>query len=284
MKKNSPIYITWLSVFFNIFLFIIKLWAGLISGSVALLADAWHTLSDSVSSLAVFIGIKVAKKPADKNHPYGHGRAEVIASLVVGILLAVVGFNFLVESIVRLRSHEVAYYGNIAIIVTIISIVVKEIMARYSIYVGKFFNYNSLVADGWHHRIDSISSIIILLGIFLGNYFWWIDGVLGILISLFIFYTTWYIMRDSLSVLIGKGIDKSLKEKVKGYGKLVIEDIDLKPHHFKIHHYGNHTELSFHIVLPGNYSLYKAHDIAKMYEDMVEEELGMVVTIHVDAE
>lgn len=282
-QSKLPSVITWFSIILNSALFGLKFWAGVVSNSVALLADAWHTLSDSISSLAVLIGIRYSQAPADKNHPYGHGRAELIASIVVGVLLAVVGFNFLVESIVKFQEKSEGVFGPVAIWVTLTSIVIKEVMARYSLRVGKRFRFNSLIADGWHHRSDAVSSVIILVGIFLGNKIWWIDSFLGFLVSFFIFYTTYEIMKDSVSLLLGEGIDKETEKEVIRYGESIINNLPLYPHHFKIHRYGNHTELTFHIMLPGNYSLKQAHSIASRYEEVVELKMGINVTIHVDS-
>jgi cation diffusion facilitator family transporter len=284
LKSKTPILITWLSIFLNALLFVLKFWAGMVSNSVALIADAWHTLSDSISSFAVLIGLKYALQPADKTHPYGHGRAELIASLVVGVLLAVVGFNFLVESIVKFQERATFTYGPIAIWVTVASIIIKEVMARYSLLVGNKFNYNSLKADGWHHRSDAISSVVILGGIFLGKDIWWIDSVLGLMVSILIFYTTWGIMKDSISILLGEGLDLDKQQKIIKMGSQVEPLLDLDPHLFKVHYYGNHTELTFHIRLPGDLSLEKAHDIASRYELLVEDNFNLTVTIHVDAD
>ncbi len=281
-KSSKPIIATWASIIINIVLFVFKFWAGVVSNSVAIIADAWHTLSDSISSLAVLLGLKFAESPADKTHPYGHGRAELIASIVVGVLLAVVGFNFLFESIIKLKEKPVVIYGPLAVWVTVASVVIKEIMARYSLIIGKKFRFNSLVADGWHHRSDAVSSLIILAGIFFGGKIWWIDSVLGIMVSLFIFYTTYEILKDSVSILLGEGIDKSTEVKIMEYGVKVGGTLNLQPHHFKIHNYGNHSELTFHIILPGEYSLEQAHIIASNYEKIVEEEMNLSVTIHVD--
>ena len=146
MKNQTGERATIFSLLLNIVLFGIKFWAGIVSNSVALIADAWHTLSDSISSVAVLIGLKVSSQPADKKHPYGHGRAEIISAVVVGVLLAVVGFNFLIESILRLRGHEEVHYGTVAIVVTIISIVVKEGMAQYSVIIGKKSKSKALIA------------------------------------------------------------------------------------------------------------------------------------------
>ncbi|MCW3806988.1 cation diffusion facilitator family transporter [Plebeiibacterium marinum] len=281
-KFKIGIIISWLSILLNILLFFLKFWAGIVSHSVALVADAWHTLTDSISSVAVLVGIKVSSKPADQEHPFGHGRAELMATIFVGILLALVGANFTYESVIKLRSHEAFEYGNFAIIVTLISIVVKEAMAQYSIYYGKKSNAKSLIADGWHHRSDAFSSIIILGGLFLGHYFWWIDGVLGLVVSLLIFYTTYKILKESLSIFLGEKIDEELKESIQDIGINEFKR-DLDPHHFLIHQYGHHAELTFHISLPGAMSLTEAHTIASKYEILVKQVHNIGVTIHIDS-
>ncbi len=282
MKNETGILATYGSIVLNVFLFAIKMWAGVVSGSIAIIADAWHTLSDSISSIAVLIGLKISAKPADSNHPYGHGRAELISSLVIGILLAVIGFNFLMESIVKLRSHEEVIFGNLAIIVTIISAVVKEIMAQYSIIIGKKTKSKSMVADGWHHRSDAISSLIILVGIFIGKYYWWVDGVLGIIVSFLLFYTTYSIMKENISILLGESIDEELRNDIVSMAPEV-SDFDIMPHHFLVHHYGNHTELTFHIRLPGRLSLDEAHVIGTKYEIIIKERHNIQATVHIDA-
>lgn len=282
MNFKKGIIVTWVSIVLNIGLFAIKYWAGIVSHSVALVADAWHTLFDSVSSLAVLLGFKFSNMPADQRHPYGHGRAELIASLIVGILLAVVGFNFLADSIIKFKEQAAFNFKPLAIWVTVISIVVKEAMARYSIYVGKNIHSNSLKADGWHHRSDAISSLVILIGIFIGSKIWWMDSVLGIFVSFMIFYTTYEIMKDTISVLLGENIEKEMKDEIESIGLNIRNNLFLDPHDFKIHHYGNHSELVFHIRLPGDYSLAKAHAIASEYEALIEDKYSLEVTIHIE--
>ncbi len=281
-KLNIGLIVSWISIILNILLFIAKFWVGLIYNSVALIADAWHTLTDSISSFAVLVGIKVSLKPADDDHPFGHGRAELIATIFVGILLAIVGANFTYESILKLTSKESVAYGNLAIIVTAGSILIKEIMAQYSIYFGKKTKSTSLVADGWHHRSDAISSIIILVGIFIGKYFWWIDGVLGLIVSGLIFYTTFNILKGALSLFLGEKIDEELKENIEKLGYETFNK-DLDPHHFLLHKYGHHSELTFHISLPGRMSLTEAHNIATKYENVIKEKFKIGVTIHIDS-
>ncbi|SMO58567.1 cation diffusion facilitator family transporter [Saccharicrinis carchari] len=281
-NTNIGLILSWLSIFLNIVLFAVKFWVGILYNSVALVADAWHTLTDSISSFAVMIGIKISLKPADEDHPFGHGRAELIATIFVGILLAIVAANFTYESILKLISHQSVDYGKWAIIVTLISIVVKEGMAQYSIRSGKKMESKALIADGWHHRSDAISSIIILIGIYLGKYFWWIDGALGLVVSGLIFYTTYKILKEALSLFLGEKIDENLKESIREIGfKTFTRNLDA--HHFLIHRYGHHSELTFHISLPGTMSLSEAHDLATQYENKVKEKYSIGVTIHIDS-
>ncbi len=281
-KFKIGLIVSWISIILNIALFIIKFWVGVLFHSVALIADAWHTLTDSISSLAVLIGLKVSSKPADEEHPFGHGRAELIATIFVGILLALVGANFTYESILKLKLHESVQYGSSAIVVTVISIIVKEIMARYSIYYGKITKSKSLDADGWHHRSDAFSSVIILIGIFVGEYFWWVDGVLGLIVSLLIFYTTYSILKESLSIFLGEKINDELRQSIHDISYDIFNK-DLDPHHFLIHHYGHHSELTFHITLPGMMSLTEAHSMATKYERAVRDIHNINVTIHIDS-
>ena len=136
-----------ISTILNILLFGLKYWVGIQTFSVAIVADAWHTLSDSLTSVIVIIGFKVSSKPADKEHPFGHGRAELISSVIIGTLLIIVGFNFLVESIHRFINYQSANYQNLAVIMFIISTIIKEGLAQFSIRAGKKINSYSLIAD-----------------------------------------------------------------------------------------------------------------------------------------
>ncbi len=174
----------WMSIIGNILLFGLKYWAGIVTGSLALIADAWHTLSDSISSVIVLIGGRISRKPADDDHPFGHGRAEHISAIIIGVILAVIAFEFVVSAVGKFGKHEKTVFGTFAWVATIISIVVKEAMAQYAFWAAKKTNSTILKADGWHHRTDALSSVIILIGIAVGSYFWWTDAVLSFLVAL----------------------------------------------------------------------------------------------------
>ena len=271
----------WISIGINGFLFVLKYWAGTATGSVAILADAWHTLSDSLSSVFVLVGARVSSKPPDKKHPYGHGRAELIASVFIAVLLGFISYDFIKESVLKLISREEVAFGTVAIVVMIVSIVLKEALAQYAFWAGRKADSNSLNADGWHHRTDAISSILILIGIFLGKYFWWIDGVLGIVVAIMILYAAYKILRDSISRLIGEAPHPELSKKLAG-SAAKITPLDLNIHHIHLHTYGRHKELTFHIRLPEQMSVAKSHELAEKIERQIFDDHGMVTTIHVE--
>ena len=273
----------WISIFGNIALFVLKMWAGLVSGSIAIIADAWHTLSDSLTSIVVLVGIRVSAKPADKEHPFGHGRAELIAAMIIGVLLSVVAFNFVVEGVLRLRTQQPAHYGTFAIVATIISIVVKEAMAQYAFWVAKETGARSIRADAWHHRSDAISSVVILAGIFLGRHVWWIDGVLGLIVAALIFYAAYDILRDAVHIMMGEVPDKELIDFIEATCKKE-STLNMKPHHIHLHRYGEHIEMTMHIKLPDDMPLLDAHEIASRVEDRLLEEKGISSTIHMEPE
>jgi cation diffusion facilitator family transporter len=266
----------------NIALFAFKLWAGILTGSVAIVADAWHTLSDSLSSLILLFGLYIAYKPADKEHPYGHGRAEIISSLVLGLILVLISINFLYESVTNIIARETVEYNLFAIVITAISIISKEIMAQISFAAAKNEKFSSLKADGLHHRSDALTSVVILAGIFFGTFIWWIDGALGIFVSLMILILAYQVIRDSLSPLLGEKPDEAVLERVNEIGREIYLN-DMYLHHFHIHRYGNHTELTFHIKLPGNISLEDANKITSVFIKRIKDDLNIFATIYIDA-
>jgi len=258
-----------------------KYWVGIISGSIAIIADAWHTLSDSISSIILLIGAKWTTKPADKEHPFGHGRAELIAALIIGVILAIIAFNFLMESITRIRYHKSTIFGTTAIWVMLVSIFLKEGITQYALWAAKKTGYKSLKADAWHHRSDALASGLILLGIFLAPYFWWMDGVLGIMVALLIFYVVYDILKETINPLLGEVPSEKIVVQIKEICNKKTH-IPVNMHHFHIHNYGQHTEITFHIRLSGTLTLEESHHIASEMESAIREELNMEATIHME--
>ena len=269
----------WMSIIGNILLFGLKYWAGIVTGSLALIADAWHTMSDSISSVIVLVGGRISRKPADDDHPFGHGRAEHIAAIIIGVILAIVAFDFVVEAVKKFGAQERTVFGTFAWVATIVSIIVKEGMAQYAFWAAKKTSSSILKADGWHHRTDALSSVIILIGIAVGSYFWWTDAVLSFLVALMIGYASYEILSKDMTSLLGESPSEDLLLAIRKTAQAAcIEPIYL--HHINIHNYGNHTEMSCHIKLPPEMPLNEAHAICTKVEEAIYNEFGYISTVH----
>lgn len=269
----------WLSIIGNISLFGLKYWAGCATGSLALIADAWHSLSDTVSSGIVLIGGKFSRKPADEEHPFGHGRAEHIAAVIIGVLLAVIAFDFIISAIDKFSTREQTFFGTIAWIALIVSLVMKELMAQYAFYGARKSNSPMLKADGWHHRSDALSSVIILIGIAVGRSFWWTDAVLSLIVALMIGWASYSILAKEIKSLLGESPSDDL---VKAIRQELHEKCNrpLHLHHIQMHDYGQHKEMSCHIKLPAGMPLEEAHRICSKVENIIHERFGIVSTVH----
>jgi len=280
-RTRSQITEGWVSVGLNSLLFLLKLWAGIVTGSIAIIADAWHTLSDSVSSVGVIISAKLSSKPPDKDHPFGHGRIELVASLIISFLLLIIAFGFIKEAWVRINLRESVTYGKVAIVVTIVSVILKEVLARYAFHLGRKSQSEVLIADGWHHRSDAISSLVILVGIFLGKYLWWIDSALASIVGLLIGYAAWQIAMNAVNSILGQPLKSDLELAIKEIGYSVSEKVtDL--HHFHNHNYISHSEITFHIRLPDSMPISEAHRITDAIEKKIRQNLGLEATIHIE--
>ncbi|MBW5397083.1 cation diffusion facilitator family transporter [Brachyspira pilosicoli] len=271
------------SVIINVLLFAFKYIVGMLTGSLSIMADAWHSLSDCISSIIVIIGGVFSKKPADKEHPFGHGRIELITSFIVGIMLVFIGYSFFSEAIKNILNKKTASFTIIAIVAMIISIVVKELLAQYSLWGYRKSGSKSLYADAWHHRSDSITSIIILVGILVGKNLWWMDSVLSILVSLVIFYAAFDVIKSSIEPLIGEyPSDDIIKDINSIANELNINNDNSNLHHFHIHTYGDHTEITFHMRFPKDMTVEEAHNKVSVLEKSIRDKMNIESTIHIE--
>jgi len=283
-RHKAQVFAGALSVVVNAILFVVKFWAGLVTGSIALLADAWHTLSDSLTSIFVIFVAKLAAKKPDKEHPFGHGRWEQIAAIFMAFVLGLIAYEFFVGSIERFQNRESVVYGTLAIAVTVVSIIVKELLAQYAFYIGRKTDNIVVIADGWHHRSDSFSSVVVLIGIIITKFatdFWWMDSVLGMFCALAIFYAAYQIMKESITKILGEEPEQDLIDKISVEIKKIYKD-DLQAHHFHLHDYISQKELTFHIMLDKNMTIENGHKIASDIEDMIEKEFNIIATIHIE--
>ncbi|SEN92266.1 cation diffusion facilitator family transporter [Amphibacillus marinus] len=217
MKKRfaDPQFATWISILLDIVLTAFKGFIGWISGSQALIADAAHSASDVLSSVAVLIGLRTARKPPDQDHPYGHGKAENIATIIVAFLLMLVGFEIFVASFKLLLNGDIQTPKGIALIAIATSILVKEGLFQYKYRLGKRLNSSALVADAWHHRSDALSSIAALFGVGMALIGYYLnigllalfDPLAGLVVAIIVIKVGVDLARESSSIIMEQVID-----------------------------------------------------------------------------
>ncbi len=271
----------WVSIVLNTLLFGIKYWAGGRIGSVSMVADAWHTLSDTLTSVVVIVGFWIMARPPDDRHPFGHARAENIAAIIIGVLLAVVGAFFGYESVQRLLHRQAVSFSLFAILVFLASALLKEGLALFAFWAGKKAGSQAVTADGWHHRSDAIASALIVAGALLGGRLWWMDGALGIGVSLLIIWAAVGIVRSSSSILLGEAPDEEMKSSVLASVRKEYPQVN-DVHHLHLHRYGHNVELTLHLRLPPAMSVGQSHEISRRIEERLRSELKLEPTVHIE--
>ena len=267
----------------NIFLFIIKVTAGFISNSQAMIADAFNSASDILSSIMTYIGNKVASKDADDDHNLGHGKAEYIYSMLISIVMFILGVNILIDSIGSIINPSKFHFTIWLVIVCIITILVKVFLYLYTRNIGKKYNNLLVEANSKDHRndvvitgVNLVAAICSLYGIYI------IDGIVGLLISLWIIYTAIKIYKESYDVLMDKTISNETKDKVLS----IIEDHKevLKIQHFNATPVGYRYMVNFTIFVDGNLSTFESHAIADKLEEEIDEKVPEIylTVIHVN--
>lgn len=270
------------SVFLNTLLFALKFAVGLSVGSIAMVADAWHTLSDTLTSLIVIAGFWISGRPKDRRHPFGHGRAELIASLALGFILGIAGLGFFKESLeILIDRRPPPDFTRFAIGVFAVSAFLKEALALFSIWAGRRINSPALIGDGWHHRSDALASLVIVLGAVFGGGLWWLDGALGLGVSVLIISVAVRLAKNAAYDLLGQEADEKLKGEI---GKVIVEIAPevSKIHHLHFHAYGGHREITVHLHVFGELPLRRAHEISSAIEARLRAELRIEATIHME--
>mgnify|MGYP001181318451 FL=1 len=270
-----------ISIAVNSLFFIVKFTLGLITGAISLIADAIHTLSDMITSLIVIWGFKQSVKPADFKHPYGHGRAEYVATLIISVLLCVAGIEFIEVSIDRIRNPVISNPEWWIVGLIFFTILIKEFTARYANFLSTKIASGLLHADAWHHRVDAISSALVIGALIAGKFgFTTIDGWVGLSVSLLLIYTGFDIARDSVDDLIGTPPNSEELNKIREIALSV--DKALGVHDIIMHNYGHDTYVSLHVEIDAKKTAAEAHNISEEVEMLLIKQMGVEPTIHID--
>ena len=266
----------------NVLLFIVKLVVGFLLHSVSVMADAINNLSDAASSIISFVGVKMASKPADKDHPFGHGRIEYISAFIVAFIILQVGFSFLQSSINKIRNPEDIVFNGISIIILSLSVVVKLWLGSFNHTLGKRINSTMMKATSADSFGDVIVTSFTIVSIVVYKVFDWnIDGYVGILVSIFVIYAGFNIAKDTLAPLIGEAVDPEfiqlITDKVESYEGIV------GSHDLIVHNYGPTKSMaSIHLEVPNDVDVEISHEIIDTIEREVLKELNIFLVIHMD--
>ena len=293
MDRTSKVtFVTLVGSVVNIILTVFKILAGIIGHSTAMVADGLHSLSDLLSDIVVIVFVKISAKGRDKDHDYGHGKFETFATLIISLMLIVVAANLMSGGIGKIRlildGGEVSSPGMIALWAAVASIVMKEILYRYTIIQGKALNSPMMIANAWHHRSDAFSSIGSLLGIagaiFLGDKFVILDPITGCVISVFIFVMAVKMSVPAIKELLDVSLPDDIEAKIEETAKSIPGVIDL--HELKTRREGSGIVMEGHLVLDSEISLKQAHDISKKVEEALRKEFGSEtqISLHLEPE
>ena len=290
-QREKEIYrVTLIGTAVNAVLIVLKFIAGIVGRSSAMVADAVHSLSDFITDVIVLIFVKIAGKPRDKGHEYGHGKFETLATLIIGLILSIAGIALMVNGIEKvihsLGGGELPQPTPIALIIALFSIGSKEWLYRFTLKRGREVNSQAVIANAWHHRSDAVSSVGTLIGIagamFLGERWRILDPIAAIVVSVFIIRSGYDIMRPCIDELLEASLPEEQEREIMRLIKSVPGIINV--HNFRSRRIGNEIAVDFHAAMDGRQSLFEAHAKASMAERAIRDKFGegSIINVHME--
>ncbi len=282
--------VIWIGFVANLLLTILKILAGVFARSSAMIADGVHSVSDLATDLVVVSSLSVSQRPRDHNHKYGHGKVETLATAFVGGVLLLVGIGLFYSGSMKIYSvyqgEILEQPGMLAFYAAIGSIIIKEILFRYTINIGRIVHSQAVIANAWHHRSDVYSSIGTFLGIsgaiFLGPQWTILDPLAAVIVSFFVFKIAISITHDTLLELIETSLSKEHEAEIIHLAQQV-EGV-FEPHELKTRKIGNQIAIDLHIRVLNNLNVEQAHDITIRLEDTLRNQYGEETYISIHTE
>ena len=277
--------VTLAGVFVNAFLIVFKFFAGILGQSQALIADAVHSISDLFTDIVVLLGLKMGRKAPDEKHPFGHGRIETLASAVVGLALIVTALYLGIEACWNIYRQTEHHPTRLALFAAAASIILKEVLYRYTVRVGRRIRSPAIVANAWHHRSDALSSVAVLLGgtgAVIKPSWHILDSYAALVVSFFIIKVGLETLIESLREFIDTAPPPEILERITQCARSVNGVIDI--HDLRARTTGGVYQMEAHIVVDGHLTVFDGHRIAKEVEGCLMEEvegLGRAI-VHVD--
>lgn len=266
----------------NFLLFLLKFFVGSLVKSISITADAFNNLTDTASSIITLLGFKMANKPPDEDHPFGHGRLEYFSGLLVSLLVLWVGIQFLISSAQRIIHPEPQAFAWIPILLVGVSILVKIWLAAFNNNIGQRIDSSALKASAMDAKSDVLISLTVVVGLIVGHLTGLsIDGFLGIFVALMILKNAWELIKETLDPLLGGAPDPALLSKMES---ILMDNSEVYGVHDMVaHNYGpTATMASCHVAVRDNISIVEIHDIIDDLEKKIKKELGVEMIIHMD--
>lgn len=267
----------------NCFLTVLNITVGLLSGSYALVAEGVHTLSDVATSVIAYIGFKIGQRPADEDHPRGHGRAEAISGLVIVLFLTIVGYEIIDTAKDQLLNPALIKVPSVyAALMAVFGIFLNLMISTYIINIGKEIHSPAIEADGHHQRTDIFSSIAILVGVVASNAGYPIlDPIVGLIIGLLILKTAFTIGKENIDNIMGKVKDDKLIRKIERIANKTPNAYEA--HNIKIDNYGSYVLVNLHVKVDGNITVSEAHKIVHNVENNILQKVPIIKSVSVHA-
>ena len=281
-RERISTYASMVGVISNIILSVVKIIIGIISGSVSVLADGVNNVFDVMSAVVTIIGVKLSKRPPDKEHPYGHGRIEYLAAMIICIFVFAVGVQFLFASFKKLKNDTIDSYSNLAFVLILVSIAVKVYLYNFYRTIGHKINSTPLLATGTDALGDVLVTSVVMVNIISNKFFGFhVDGIAGIIVSIFIIYSAYSLIKDTITDIIGASPDgeliKELKKKINSYDHVV------DSHDYRIVSFGPEDKFAIvDVELPHHIDIYTAHSIVSEIEREVGDEMNLRLIIHIE--
>ena len=282
VRQNYGILSGVIGIALNIILVIIKMFAGYISGSIAIVSDALNNLSDVASSVVTLVGFKLSGQEADEEHPYGHGRLEYVAGLIVSLFIMVMAVELLQSSFNKILHHQEITFSPAVGFILVISIIIKLIMFGANLQASRAIKSATLKSTAMDSISDVFSTGIVLISVAVAHYFGVnIDGIAGIIVGLFIMKTGYDAARDTISPLLGEPADKEFIDEVKE--TVLAHEGVLGVHDIIVHNYGpGRIMMSLHVEVPSDRTMVEAHDLIDEIERQLNDKYRCMAVIHLD--
>lgn len=290
-QREREIYkVTLVGTVLNAVLIAMKFIAGLVGRSSAMVADAVHSLSDFITDIIVVVFVKVSSKPSDAGHDYGHGKFETFATMIIGLILLVAGAGLFINGgrlvIESLYGTPLPAPSMLALVIAVVSILSKEGLYRYTVAKGAKLNSNVVIANGWHHRSDALSSLGTLAGVagamFLGEKWRILDPIAAIVVSFFIVKAGYDVIKPSINELLEGSLSEQNEKDIRDIIMSVPGVAEV--HNLRTRRIGNEIAIDFHAGMDGGISLTDAHLIASEAERLLKMKYGQNTFISVHME